>query len=96
VIAPVFAPRDFHRRQYGGAGPDDGTDRGAFCGACSDTEQAYVWPCRRLPAPDFSPAEQAIVNRFEAAPDALACPQGDADVCGDGTACGDCPAGDKA
>jgi hypothetical protein len=96
MTAPVFASWDFHRRLYAGAGPDGGTDRGAFCEACSDTAQDYVWPCRRPPAPDFSPAEQAIVSRFDAAPDPLTCPQGDADVCGDGTACADCPNGDEA
>jgi hypothetical protein len=96
MTAPVFAPWDFHRRLYAGAGPDDGTDRGAICEACSDAEQDYVWPCRRGPAPDLSPAEAAVVARFEAAPDPLTCPQGDADVCGDGTACADCPSGGEA
>jgi hypothetical protein len=94
VTAPVFASWDFHRRLYAGTGPDGGTDRGAFCEACSDTEQDYVWPCRRPPASDFSASELSTVARFDAAPDAFACPQGD--DCTDQTPCGDCPEGDAA
>jgi hypothetical protein len=46
------------------------------------------------PAPVLSPAEQVTVDRFEAALDALACPQGD--DCTDQTACGECPNGGEA
>lgn len=35
-----------HGRAYGGVGPDEGGDRGAYCDACSAAVQDYVWPCR--------------------------------------------------
>lgn len=35
-----------HGRAYAGDGPDAGTDRGAYCPACSEQDGDYVWPCR--------------------------------------------------